>query len=100
MAGALYSWLLELKHLKAGARVAQIEAAFAEATAQVARYASDQALLPILLGDRELKAGMLVFVGAAKVLFRPWPEEAKGKTKPKAKAAQGARAQLGRRRGR
>jgi hypothetical protein len=73
VAGARYSWLLELKYLKTGARPAQIEAAFAEAEAQVVRYASDPAVLPVLLGDRELKAGMLVFVGARKVLFRPWP---------------------------
>jgi hypothetical protein len=75
VAGARYSWLLELKYLKTGAKPAQIEAAFAEAAAQVARYASDQALLPMLLGDRALKAGMLVFVGAKKVLFRPWEGE-------------------------
>jgi hypothetical protein len=77
VAGARFSWLLELKYLKTGAKPAQIEAAFAEAEAQVARYASDPALLPILLGDRALKAGMLVFVGAKRVLFRPWDGEAK-----------------------
>ncbi len=77
VAGARYSWLLELKYLKAGARPAQIEAAFDDAEAQVARYASDRALLPLLLGDRALKAGMVVFVGAKKVLFRPWDSEAK-----------------------
>ncbi len=82
IAGARYSWLLELKYLKTGARPAQIEAAFAEAEAQVARYASDAELLPLLLGDRALKAGMLVFVGAKKVLFRPWEGGA-----PKAPAA-------------
>jgi hypothetical protein len=32
--------------------------------------------MPMLLGDRELKAGMLVFVGAKKVLFRPWERDA------------------------
>ncbi|MFO0759090.1 MAG: AAA family ATPase [Byssovorax sp.] len=73
MPGARYSWLLELKYLKTGAKPAKIEAAFAEAETQVARYAKDQTLLPMLLGDRELKAGMLLFVGAQKVLFRPWP---------------------------
>ena len=77
VAGAKYSWLLELKYLKTGAKPAQIEAAFAEAEAQVVRYASDQALLPILLGERALKAGMLVFVGAKKVLYRPWEPGAK-----------------------
>ena len=77
VAGARFSWLLELKYLKTGANPAQIEATFAEAEAQVARYASDRALLPMLLGDRALKAGMLVFVGAKRLLFRPWDGEAK-----------------------
>src|SRR5262249_8769042 len=66
-------WLLELKYLPAGSKPATIEAAFADAEQQVARYAGDQALLGLLVGDRALKAGMLVFVGAKKVLFRPWP---------------------------
>lgn len=70
---ARFSWLLELKYLPTQAKPAQVEAAFSEAEAQVARYASDPELLPLLLGHRELKAGMLVFVGAKKVLFRPWP---------------------------
>jgi hypothetical protein len=79
--GARYAWLLELKYLKAGSTPARIEAAFAEAGQQVERYASDQALLPLLVGDRALKAGMLVFVGTKKLLFRPWPAP---KARPKA----------------
>jgi hypothetical protein len=70
---ARYSWLLEFKYLHAGAKPKEVEAAFAEAERQVDRYASDEALLPLLLDLRELKAGMLVFVGTKKVLFRPWP---------------------------
>ena len=84
VAGARYSWLLELKYLKAGAKPSQIEKAFAEAEAQVARYASDQALLSLLLGGRELRAGTIVFVGAKKPLFRPWPP-AKGAKPAKAR---------------
>ncbi len=72
VAGANFSWLLEFKYLKAGAKPAQIEAAFVQAEAQVSQYSTDPALLPHLLGDKQLKAGMLVFVGAKKVLFRPW----------------------------
>jgi hypothetical protein len=75
VANARFSWLLELKYRETGAKPAQIEAAFAEAERQVERYASDAALLPLLVGDRELKAGMLVFVGTKKVLFRGWPQE-------------------------
>ncbi len=95
--GARYSWLLELKYLKAGAKTAQIEAAFREAEAQVARYANDPVLLPMLLGNRELQAGMLVFVGANKALFRPWPApagpaaRASGAAKPKATSKRRAR---------
>jgi hypothetical protein len=77
VSGANFSWLLELKYLKVGAKPAQIEAAFAEAEAQVARYSADPALLPLLLGQKKLKAGMLVFIGAKKVLFRPWDGEAR-----------------------
>jgi hypothetical protein len=72
---ARFSWLLEFKYLPAGAKVTRIEAAFAEAKAQVARYASDKDLLRLLVGGRELKAGMIVFVGTKEVSFRPWPEE-------------------------
>lgn len=84
---ARYSWLLELKYVQTGAKPAQIEAAFAEAARQVDRYASDRELLPLLLGNRQLRAGMLVFVGARKVLFRPWPAPPAAepaKTRPKA----------------
>src|SRR5262249_29210731 len=87
VADARFSWVLELKYLKTGAKPAQIEAAFAEAEAQVARYASDQALLPMLLGDRALKAGMLVFVGAKKVLFRPWERGPKRAKKSRSRGA-------------
>jgi hypothetical protein len=71
-AGTRFSWLLELKYLKAGAKPPAIEVAFAEAEAQVERYAKDEKLLPILVGDRELKAGSIVFVGPKKALFRAW----------------------------
>jgi hypothetical protein len=72
---ARFSWLIELKYLQSGAKSAQIEAAFAEARKQVERYASNEELLPLLLDKRELKAGMIVFLGAKEVLFRPWPSE-------------------------
>jgi hypothetical protein len=88
VANARFSWLLEFKYLEAGARPARIEAAFAEAEAQVERYASDRELLPLLLDHRELKAGMIVFVGRKKVLFRPWSPEPRAKPpRVKAKAA-------------
>jgi hypothetical protein len=97
MPSARYSWLLELKYVKAGSKPATIEAVFAEAEEQVARYASDEALLPLLVGRRELKAGMLVFVGTKKVLFRPWPAPARPPAR-KAGAKKGAKRAASRRR--
>jgi hypothetical protein len=73
VAGARYSWLLELKYLRTGAKPAEVAAAFAEAESQVSRYASDEALSPLLLDGRELRAGVIVFVGTRKPLFRAWP---------------------------
>ncbi len=81
-----YSWLIEFKYLPANAKPPQVENAFADAEAQVIRYAADQTLLPLLLGgERELKAGMIVFVGLKKVEFRPWPPEPKATKKAAAK---------------
>ena len=72
---AKYAWLLELKYVPQAATPARIEEAFAEASAQVTRYAGDAELIPLLTRGQTLKAGALVFVGAKKVLFRPWPPE-------------------------
>jgi hypothetical protein len=89
--GARFAWLLELKYLPAGAKTAQIEKAFGQAAEQVARYAGDERLVPLLTRGQGLKAGALVFVGAKKALFRAWPpapEEASTKeTSPPRKAS-------------
>jgi hypothetical protein len=97
---AKYAWLLELKYLPAGARAAQIEDAFAQAAEQVARYAQDERLVPLLTQGQALKAGILVFIGARKILFRPWPSDtppvpsgARKKTAP-APARKGSRREL------
>ena len=72
---AKFAWLLELKYLPAGARAAQIEGAFAQAVEQVARYAQDERLVPLLTQGQALKAGTLVFAGTRKALFRPWSSD-------------------------
>jgi hypothetical protein len=73
---ARFAWLLEVKYLPTNAKASQIDAAFAQARRQVERYASDTALVSLLSAGKELKAGSLVFIGAKKVLFRPWPAPA------------------------
>jgi hypothetical protein len=70
---ARFAWLLELKYLPTGAKPAQIEKAFAQAGEQVARYAGDERLVPLLTQGKALKAGSIVFIGAKRALFRPWP---------------------------
>jgi hypothetical protein len=72
---ARFAWLLELKYLPASAKAAQIEDAFAQGAEQVARYAQDERLVPLLTQGQALKAGVLVFAGARKALFRPWPSD-------------------------
>ena len=70
-----------------------MEAAFTEAAEQVARYASDARLVPLLTQGQTLQAGMLVFVGAKKVLFRAWPaEEGKPRGEGPARAGGGRKA--------
>lgn len=73
--GLHYSWLLELKYLKSTAKEAQIENAFAEAAQQVERYSKDPKLLPLLVGDYQLRCGRIVFVGTKRILFRAWPDD-------------------------
>jgi hypothetical protein len=73
---ARFAWMLEVKYLRTHAKPADIERAFGEALAQLDRYASDRALVPLLTLGKELRAGALVFVGARDVLFRPWPRVA------------------------
>jgi hypothetical protein len=41
----------------------------------VARYAQDERLVPLPTQGQALKAGVLVFIGAPKALFRPWPSD-------------------------
>ena len=69
---ARYAWLLELKYVPTGASAEAIESAFTQAAKQIERYASDDNLVPLLVGHRTLKAGTLLFVGAQDIQFRPW----------------------------
>jgi hypothetical protein len=86
---ARFAWMLEVKYRKTRAKDAEIERAFEDAFAQLARYTSDRDLVSLLTRGKELRAGALVFAGARDVLFRPWPpapRPAKGAKKPAARA--------------
>ena len=95
---AKHAWLLELKYLPTGASAKQIEQAFQQAEEQVARYAGDQALVPLLTRGQALAAGSLVFVGTKKPLFRPWPPPPRKAARPRAKPGSSARRTSPRRR--
>jgi len=82
VSAARFAWMLEVKYLPTDAGKKAVESAFTQALAQLDRYASYTALVPLLTRGKELKAGALVFVGAREVLFRPWPREAEPPKKP------------------
>jgi hypothetical protein len=71
--GARFAWMLELKYLPATATAEEIEATFAQAEAQLARYTSDVDLLPAVMRGRELRAGTLLFLSNREAQFRPLP---------------------------
>lgn len=73
---AKYSWMMELKYVKAKATEAAIETAFREANEQLERYTADKVLVPLLTKNHEMKAAAIVFVGAQEIRCRAWPYEA------------------------
>ncbi|MCC6557222.1 MAG: PD-(D/E)XK nuclease domain-containing protein [Polyangiaceae bacterium] len=88
---ARFAWMLEVKYLPTQATRRAIEAAFAQAEAQLERYTSDADLVPLLTLGKELRAGALVFVGAREVLFRPWPRPREKRPAKPAKPAGSAK---------
>lgn len=81
---AKYAWLIEAKYVATKATKAVIEKAVEQGYAQIERYVADREVMAELTLGRELKAGVLVFVGLKEVFFRAWPKEEK---KPAAKKA-------------
>ncbi len=71
---AKYSWLIELKYLKAKATDADIEKAFRDAEKQLEKYASDPVLVPILTKQHVMKSVTWVFVGTKEIHCRAWPK--------------------------
>jgi len=69
-----YAWMLEVKYLKTNAKAGAIEKFIEKAYGQLERYTSDEAFLKVLTRGRGWKAGVLVFVGAKEVIWRPWPK--------------------------
>ena len=70
---ATYAYVLELKHLNAGARDDALQAARAQAAAQLDRYLADPRL-PALLGHRTILGVSVILVGATNLHW--WVERA------------------------
>ncbi len=88
-----YAWIIEAKYVKTNAKVADIDKAVEQGYEQIDKYTADKSLVQMLTLGHELKAGVLVFVGLKKVLFRAWPRPEKpAKIKMKKTAAKKTRA--------
>ncbi|HRI66550.1 MAG TPA: AAA family ATPase [Polyangium sp.] len=82
-----YAWIIEAKYVKTKASSAAIEKAVADGVTQIEKYVADKALVDMLTRGKELKTGVLVFVGLKDVFFRPWPAPAKEEKTAAKKAA-------------
>ena len=56
--------------------LATIDKAVEQGYTQIEMYTSDKGIMEMLTLGNSFKAGVLVFVGLKKVLFRPWPKPA------------------------
>ncbi len=78
-----YAWIIEAKYVETNATKAAIGKVVEQGYKQIDKYAADKDLVAMLTLGRELKGGVLVFVGRKDVRFEPWPRPT---TKAKAKA--------------
>ncbi|MBK9259290.1 MAG: AAA family ATPase [Polyangiaceae bacterium] len=84
-----YAWIIEAKYVPTKATKTTIEKTVEQGYAQIDKYAADRDVIESLTLGRELKAGVLVFVGLKDVFFRPWPRPAKKAATKKSKPKKG-----------
>ena len=82
-AAGKFAWIIEAKYVDSKATKAKIDAVVEQGYKQIDKYASDKDLVEMMTFGRQLRAGVLVFVGLKDVFFRAWPRPAKAE-KPKA----------------
>lgn len=68
-----YAWIIEAKYVETNATKAAIGKVVEQGYKQIDKYAADKDLVAMLTLGRELKGGVLVFVGLKDVRFEPWP---------------------------
>ena len=69
------------KYVAARATPEKLEEAIDNAYAQVNHYMSDEGVVKMLTLGREIKAGVMVFVGTKRIDWYPWPRVDKPTTK-------------------
>ncbi len=72
-----YAWIIEAKYVGASAKAATHKKIIGEAFAQLERYLNDQGVVKMLSLGREIKAGVMVFVGTKRIDWYPWPRQEK-----------------------
>ena len=83
-----YAWIIEAKYVAMNAKPEKLEEAIDNAYAQVDHYMSDEGVVKMLTLGREIKAGVMVFVGAKRIEWYPWPRVEKPAAKKPATTAQ------------
>lgn len=75
-----FAWIIKAKYVAVKAKPETHQKAVDEAYAQIETYMNDQGLVKMLTLGREIKAGVMVFVGAKQIEWYPWPRQEKPMT--------------------
>jgi len=85
-----YAWIIEAKYVATNAKPETHKKAVDDAYAQIEHYMGDQGIVQMLTLGRDIKAGVMVFVGAKRIDWYPWPKVEKAAAK-KARQKKSAR---------
>lgn len=86
-----FAWIIEAKYVAVKAIPETHEKAITDGYAQIDQYMSDQGLVKMLTQGREIKAGVMVFVGSKRIDWYPWPRPEKPVVKKRSTAKKTAR---------
>jgi len=81
-----FAWIIEAKYVAVKAKPETHAQAVDDAYAQIDKYMSDEGLVKMLTMGREIRAGVMVFVGSKRIDWYPWPKPEKTVAKKKVAA--------------
>ena len=85
-----FAWIIEAKYVAVKAKPETHAQAVDDAYAQIDKYMSDEGLVKMLTMGREIRAGVMVFVGSKRIDWYPWPKPEKTVAKKKVAAKRAA----------